>query len=144
MPNIDNLIDTIQQNLNTNASHETAHLSTLDLKYAYSLPNLDPETARHCNFNIISGEQGCSAQRSAKLYPSKRPPTMQGGEHLSFLLLEGPTCEVRLRLRRRTCGNTTLNSGRCSIKSPPQPPWQLGYDYTWAVCVLAIHASRDP
>ena len=28
----------------------------MDLKYAYSQPNLDPETARHCNFNIISGE----------------------------------------------------------------------------------------
>ena len=56
MPNIDNLIDTIQQNLNTNASQETAYFSTLDLKYAYSQLNLDPETARHCNFNIISGE----------------------------------------------------------------------------------------
>ena len=29
----------------------------MDLKYAYSQPNLDPETARHCNFNIISGER---------------------------------------------------------------------------------------
>ena len=56
MPNIDNLIDTIQQNLNTNASHETAYFSTLDLKYVYSQLNLDPETARHCKFNIISGE----------------------------------------------------------------------------------------
>ena len=56
MPNIDSLIDTVQQNLNTNASHETAYFSTLDLKYAYSQLNLDPETARHCNFNIISGE----------------------------------------------------------------------------------------
>ena len=56
MPNIDNLIDTIQQNLNTNASQEIAYFSTLDLKYAYSQFNLDPETARHCNFNIISGE----------------------------------------------------------------------------------------
>ena len=56
MPNIDNLIDTIQQNLNSNASQETAYFSTLDLKYAYSQLNLDPETARHCNFNIISGE----------------------------------------------------------------------------------------
>ena len=56
MPSIDNLIDTFQQNLNTNASHETAYFSTLDLKYAYSQLNLDPETARHCNFNIISGE----------------------------------------------------------------------------------------
>ena len=57
MPNIDNLIDTIQQNLNTSASQETAYYSTLDLKYAYSQLKLDPETARHCNFNIISGER---------------------------------------------------------------------------------------
>ena len=49
MPNIDNLVDTIQQTLNTNASHETAYCSTLDLKFAYSQLNLDPETARHCN-----------------------------------------------------------------------------------------------
>ena len=56
MPNIDNLIDTIQQNLNTNALQETAYFSTLDLKYAFSQLNLDPETARHCNFNIVSGE----------------------------------------------------------------------------------------
>ena len=56
MPIIDNLIDTIQQSLNTNASQETAYFSTLDLKYAYNQLNLDPETARNCNFNIISGE----------------------------------------------------------------------------------------
>ena len=56
MPNIDNLIDTIQQNLNTIVSQETRYFSTLDLKYAYSQLNLDPETARPCNFNIISGE----------------------------------------------------------------------------------------
>ena len=56
MPNIDNLIDTIQQNLNTTASQETAYFSTLDLKYAYSQLNPDRETARHCNFNIISGD----------------------------------------------------------------------------------------
>ena len=56
MPNFDNIIDTIQQNLNTNASHETAYFSTLDLKYPYSQLNLDPETAQHCNFNIVSGE----------------------------------------------------------------------------------------
>ena len=57
MPNIDNLIDTIQQNLNTSASQETAYYSTLDLKYAYSQLKLDPKTAQHCNFNIISGEK---------------------------------------------------------------------------------------
>ena len=57
MPNIDKLINTIQQNLNTSASQETAYFSTLDLKYAYSQLKLDPETTRHCNFNIISGER---------------------------------------------------------------------------------------
>ena len=56
MPNIDNLIDTIQQNLKTTASQEKAYFSTLDLKYAYIQLSLDPGTARHCNFNIISGE----------------------------------------------------------------------------------------
>ena len=55
-PNIYNLIGTIQQNLMTNASQETAYFSTLDLKYAYSQLNLDPETDRHCNFNIVIGE----------------------------------------------------------------------------------------
>ena len=56
MPDKDNLTDTIQQNLNTTASQETAYFTTLNLKYAYSQFNLDPETARHCKFNIISGE----------------------------------------------------------------------------------------
>ena len=57
MPNIDNLIDRIQQNLNTSASQETAYFSTLDLTYAYSHFKLDLEMARHCNFNIISSER---------------------------------------------------------------------------------------
>ena len=56
MPNTDNLNDTIQQNLNTNASQETAYFSTLELRYAYSQIILDLETARYCNFNIISSE----------------------------------------------------------------------------------------
>ena len=56
MPKNDILTDTKQQNLNTRASQDTAHFSTLDLKYAYSRPNLDPETARHRNFNFVSGK----------------------------------------------------------------------------------------
>ena len=57
MPNIDNLIDTIQQNLNTNASHETAYFSTRDLKYACCQLKLEPETSRHFSFNIVRGER---------------------------------------------------------------------------------------
>ena len=56
MPNIDNLIDTKQQNLNSNTSHKIAYFSILDLKYAYGQLNLDREIARHCNFNIFSSE----------------------------------------------------------------------------------------
>ena len=56
MPNIDKFFETIQQNFSTTASQETAYFSTLDFKYAYSKLNLDPETARYCNFIIISGE----------------------------------------------------------------------------------------
>ena len=56
MPNVDNLIDTKQQNLNTNASNETAYFSGLDLKNAHSQINLDAETSRHCNLNIVGGE----------------------------------------------------------------------------------------
>ena len=52
----DNLIDTIQQNINTSASNVTAYFTTLDLKYAYSQLNIDPKTSRYCNFNIVSGE----------------------------------------------------------------------------------------
>ena len=32
------------------------YFSTIDLKYAYSQLNLHPETAKHCNFNIVSDD----------------------------------------------------------------------------------------
>ena len=35
MRNIDNLVDTVKQNINANASNKTACFTTLDLKYAY-------------------------------------------------------------------------------------------------------------
>ena len=59
MPNIENLIDIIQQNTNVNATNENAYFITLDLKYAYSQLNFDPETSLPSlpyKFNIISGE----------------------------------------------------------------------------------------
>ena len=54
MSNIDSLIQTISQLL-SNAPQETAYFATLDLQYAYSQLNLHTDTARHCNFNIVSG-----------------------------------------------------------------------------------------
>ena len=55
MPNIDSLIHTISQTL-SKAPQETAYFTTLDLQYAYSQPKLHADTARHCNFNLVSGD----------------------------------------------------------------------------------------
>ena len=58
MPNIETLMDSISQIL-TNYKTEPAdkiYFSTIDLKYAYSQINLHPKTAKHCNFNIVSGD----------------------------------------------------------------------------------------
>ena len=55
MPNIDSLIQTISQTLST-VPQETAYFRTLDLQYAYSQFSLHSDTARHCNFNLVSGD----------------------------------------------------------------------------------------
>ena len=55
MPYTDSLIQTISQTLST-APQETAYFTTLDLQYAHSQLNLHSDTARHCNFNIVSGD----------------------------------------------------------------------------------------
>ena len=56
MPIIDSLIDLISQHINDSNHGEHVYFSTIDLKYAYSQLNLHPDTARHCNFNIICGD----------------------------------------------------------------------------------------
>ena len=56
MPNIDSLIDSISQHTNNSILGDNVYFSTIDLKYAYSQLKLHPDTARHCNFNIICGE----------------------------------------------------------------------------------------
>ena len=55
IPKIDSLIQTISQTL-PNAPQETSYFTTLDLQYAYSQLNFHNDTARHCNFNIVSGD----------------------------------------------------------------------------------------
>ena len=56
MPNIDSLIDSISQHINDSNLGDNVYFSTIDLKYAYSQLKLHPDTARHCNFNIICGD----------------------------------------------------------------------------------------
>ena len=58
MPNIETLMDSISQIITSykTKTAEQIYFSTIDLKYPYSQLNLHPETANHCNFNIISGD----------------------------------------------------------------------------------------
>ena len=56
MHNIDCLIDTIAQTITQSSDDGEVLFSTIDLRYAYSQLPLDPETSKHCNFNIIGGQ----------------------------------------------------------------------------------------
>ena len=58
MPNIETLMDSISQIITDYKTEpaDTIYFSTIDLMYAYSQLNLHPETAKHCNFNIVSGD----------------------------------------------------------------------------------------
>ena len=55
MPNIYSLIQTISQKMST-APQEAAYFTTLDLQYVCRQLNLHSDTARHCNFNLVSGD----------------------------------------------------------------------------------------
>ena len=49
-------MDSIAQTINQASDDGEVLFSTIDLRYAYSQLPLDPETAKHCNFNIIGGQ----------------------------------------------------------------------------------------
>ena len=57
MPNIETLMDSITQIIADYKTKpaEKIYFSTIDLKYAYSQLNLQPEAAKHCYFNTVSG-----------------------------------------------------------------------------------------
>ena len=58
MPNIETLIDSISQRI-TDYKTEPAdkiYFPTIDLIFAYSQLILHPDTAKHCSFNILSGD----------------------------------------------------------------------------------------
>ena len=73
MPNVDSLIQTISQTLST-APQETAYFTTLDLQYAYSQLKLHSDTARHCNFNIVSGDMTGTYRFKTGFYGLKDMP----------------------------------------------------------------------
>ena len=58
MPNMETLIDSISQIITDYKTEppDKIYFSTIDLKYTYSQLNLYPDTAKHCNFNNVSGD----------------------------------------------------------------------------------------
>ena len=55
MPNINSLKQIISQIIISKAALNVTNFTTIDLQYAYSQLYLPPETARHFNFNMLSG-----------------------------------------------------------------------------------------
>ena len=57
MPNIETLMNSISQIITDYKTKpaEKIYFSTIELKYAYSQLNLHPETAKRCNFIMVSG-----------------------------------------------------------------------------------------
>ena len=49
-------MDSIAQTITQASDDAEVLFSTIDLRYAYSQLPLDPEKAKHCNFNIIGGQ----------------------------------------------------------------------------------------
>ena len=54
MPNLDNLMEQVAEIMNSTDEGEV-RFTSLDMKYAYGQTELHPETAQHCNFQIIGG-----------------------------------------------------------------------------------------
>ena len=70
MPNIETLIDSISEILTDYKSEpaDKIYISTIDLKFAYSQLNVHPDTAKHCNFSIVSGDVTGTYQFKTGLY----------------------------------------------------------------------------
>ncbi len=57
MPNIDELVDNVSQNITSNTSpNAKVRFTLLDLRYAYGELPLDLATSLQCNFNIVGGK----------------------------------------------------------------------------------------
>ena len=93
MPNIDNLLDFISQNLNELDSSYTAYFSALDFKYAYSQISLHPITAGHCTYNIISGDMTGTYRFKTGFYGfSDMPAEFQKAMDITLVGLRNTHC----------------------------------------------------
>ena len=92
MPNIDSLRQTISQTL-SNAPQETAYFTTLDLQCTYSTLNPHNDMARHCNFNIVSGDISGTYRFKTGFYGlTDKPAEFQKANHCTVAGLTNTFC----------------------------------------------------
>ena len=95
MPNIETLMDSISQFITNYKTEQadTMYFSTIDLKYAYSQLNLHPETAKHCNFNIVSGDMTGTYRFKTGFYgPTDMPAEFQKAMDYTLIGLKNTFC----------------------------------------------------
>ena len=93
MPNIDMLIDTTSQHLADTQNGQQAYFSTLDLKYVYSQLQLNKDTAKHCNYNIIWGESRGTYRFKTGFYGlTEMPAELQKAMDYTLIGLQNTYC----------------------------------------------------
>ena len=93
MPNIDTLIESISQQISATTSQNTTYFSTLYLKYSYSQLILDINAAKHCNFNIISGDMTDTYRFQTGFYGLiDMPPEFQKARDYTLINLKNTYC----------------------------------------------------
>ena len=78
MPNIECPIDSISIEITNNTVEGQACFTTIDLKHAYSQIPFHPDTVKHSNFNLVSGETTGTYQFLTGFYgPTDMPAEFQ-------------------------------------------------------------------
>ena len=90
MPNIDTLIESISQQISAPASQNSTYFSILDMKFNLIL---DPDTANHCNFNMISGDMTCTYPIQTGFYGlTDMPAELQKAMDYTLIRLKKAYC----------------------------------------------------
>ena len=118
MSNIDSLIQTISQTLSV-ATQETAYYLTLDLHYVYSQVSLHTDTARRCNFNIVSGNMtGTNRFKTGFYWLTDRPSEFRKALYCTLAGLNNTFCflEIILIVNRSRIKDHPDHLRKCLIK----------------------------
>ena len=101
------LIDTISQHVTNTQNGQQAYFSVLDLKCAYSQLQLNKDTAKHRNFNIICGESTGTNRFKTGFYGlTDMPAEFQKAMDYKLIGLQNTYCFLDDRIIVRTGSET--------------------------------------